>query len=274
MAACSQARFAPANVFAHVRARLTLMPPPQGWRGMRGNDPTSCGSGLRPAAVLIGLAAYPREVRVILTRRNAALRVHSGQIAFPGGKIEAQDASPAAAALREAEEEIGLDAGRIEPLGYLDPYPTGSGFCIVPVVAKVAAPFALKINPAEVDETFEVPFAFLMDSANHELHRIERDGKIRHFHAMPYGTLNIWGVLRAYYAVSTRGFIADVARNSRTRFTLLFALHCLCAVSHFAPKLSFRNGALGQNGRLGVDLGGTCNGRGRHAHLRHSGSAP
>src|SRR5919204_4416111 len=119
---CPEPRFAPPQVFAHVRARV-MLEPPRHWRGAR-QDVT----GLCPAAVLIGLAAYPSEVRVILTRRNAALRVHSGQIAFPGGKIEAQDASPAAAALREAHEEIGLDAARIEPLGYLDSYRTGSGF--------------------------------------------------------------------------------------------------------------------------------------------------
>jgi NUDIX domain len=104
MAACSQARFAPANVFAHVRARLTLVPP-QDWRGTHGDGPGRGTERLRPAAVLIGLAAYPREVRVILTRRNAALRVHSGQIAFPGGKIEAQDTSPAAAALRRRKRK-------------------------------------------------------------------------------------------------------------------------------------------------------------------------
>jgi 8-oxo-dGTP pyrophosphatase MutT (NUDIX family) len=186
-------RFAPENVFARVRARLTLVPP-SAWRVAQGAGPGRDGGNLCPAAVLVGLAAYPSEVRVILTQRNAALRAHSGQVAFPGGKIEAQDTSPAVAALREAHEEIGLDAGRIEALGYLDPFPTGSGFYIVPVVAKVAAPFTLKINPAEVDEAFEVPFAFLMDSANHMLHQKELDGKIRQFHAMPYGSRNIWGV--------------------------------------------------------------------------------
>lgn len=183
--ACPQARFEPAHVFAHVRARL-LLTPPQGWR--------ASSARLRPAAVLIGLAAYPSEVRVILTQRNADLKVHSGQIALPGGKIELEDESPAAAALREAKEEIGLEADRIEPLGYLDAYPTRSGFYIIPVVAKVAAPFALKINPAEVDEAFEVPFAFLMDEASHEFHQREIGGEIRHYHAMPYGGLDIWGV--------------------------------------------------------------------------------
>jgi 8-oxo-dGTP pyrophosphatase MutT (NUDIX family) len=205
-------RFEPGNVFAHVRARLTLMPPNH-WRGTQGLGRGRDGGGLCPAAVLIGLAAYSSEVRVILTQRNAALRAHSGQVAFPGGKIEAQDASPAAAALREAREEIGLDAGRIEPLGYLDPFPTGSGFYIVPVVAKVAAPFVLKVNPAEVDEAFEVPFAFLMDSANHELHQKELDGKIRYFHAMPYGSRNIWGVTAGILRNLYERLYSDVARD-------------------------------------------------------------
>jgi 8-oxo-dGTP pyrophosphatase MutT (NUDIX family) len=94
--------------------------------------------------------------------------------------------------LREAREEIGLDPRHVEPLGYLDPFPTGTGFCIVPVVAKVATPVTFEINPEEVDEAFEVPFAFLMDTA--ALHHKEVEGKIRRFHAMPYGGRNIWGV--------------------------------------------------------------------------------
>jgi 8-oxo-dGTP pyrophosphatase MutT (NUDIX family) len=187
--ACSQTRFAPEHVFGHVRARLTLVPPCD-WRGAPGPG----GAWLRPAAVLIGLTAHPCGVRVILTQRNAALRVHSGQIAFPGGKIEAHDPSPAAAALRETQEEIGLEASRVDPLGYLDPYPAHSGFWIVPVVAKVAPPYSLHINPAEVDEAFEVPFAFLMNPANHELHRKEDGAKFRYVYAMPYGARNIWGV--------------------------------------------------------------------------------
>jgi 8-oxo-dGTP pyrophosphatase MutT (NUDIX family) len=173
-----------------VQARLALTDVGRDPRGAPGSDPPR----LRPVAVLIGLAAYPDEVRVILAQRTSALRLHSGQIAFPGGKIDARDRSPAAAALREAQEEIGLDTCHVEPLGYLDPYPTGTGFCIVPVVAKVATPITSEINPEEVDEAFEVPFAFLMDTANHALHHKEVEGKIRRFHAMPYGGRNIRGV--------------------------------------------------------------------------------
>jgi 8-oxo-dGTP pyrophosphatase MutT (NUDIX family) len=191
--ACLEPRFGPENVFSHVRARLTLVPPGD-WQMMREAVPRHDAARLRPAAVLIGLVAYRGEVSVILTRRNAALRVHSGQIAFPGGKIEAQDQSPAAAALREAHEEIGLDTGRAMPLGYLEPYTTGSGFWIVPVVAKITAPLSLKLNPSEVDAAFEVPFSFLMDPANHQLHQRLDGGEMRQFHAMPYGALTIWGV--------------------------------------------------------------------------------
>jgi len=143
------------------------------------------------------LAAYPDEVRVILTQRTAALRVHSGQIAFPGGKIDAHDKNAAAAALREAHEEIGLDPRHVEPLGYLDPLRLEPAFALSLWWPNHRAS-RLKINPGEVDEAFEVPFAFLMDSANHALHHKEVDGKLRHFHAMPYGARNIWGVTRAF----------------------------------------------------------------------------
>jgi 8-oxo-dGTP pyrophosphatase MutT (NUDIX family) len=192
-AASVPSRFSSSAVFAHARSRL-MVAPPRGWRDARGTGPHGDPTPLRPAAVLVGLAAYTNEVRVLLTQRTVALRDHSGQIAFPGGKIERGDKNPAAAALREAREEIGLDQYHIELLGYLDPHLTGTGFCVFPVVAKVATPLVLKLNSDEVEEAFEVPFAFLMDATNHELHHKEFAGKLRRFHAIPYSTRNIWGV--------------------------------------------------------------------------------
>jgi len=197
-AALSENRFAPASVFSHVKARLSFAldarPPICDPGLLKPADVAPSASGARAAAVLVGLVAYPGEVKVILTLRASALRVHSGQIAFPGGKIEAHDHTPVAAALREAHEEIGLESRRVEPLGYLDPYLTGTGFHIIPVVAKVSTPLDLRLNRAEVEESFETPFAFLMDAANHSIEARELDGKMRQFYAMPYGERHIWGV--------------------------------------------------------------------------------
>jgi len=147
----------------------------------------------KPAAVLAPIVARAEGATVLLTKRTARLRQHSGQIAFPGGKIDPQDESPAAAALREAWEEIGLHARHIDPLGYLDLYATGTGFRIFPLVAIVRPPFELTLNPEEVDDAFEVPLRFLMDPANHQRHTREAETGPRHFHAMPYEGRFIWG---------------------------------------------------------------------------------
>ena len=127
---------------------------------------------------------------VLLTQRSAHLRKHGGQIAFPGGKIDPPE-SAVEAAVREAEEEIGLPAHCIEPIGYMDYYYTGTGFRIAPVVAIVTPPFDLAINTEEVDSAFEVPLSFLMQPANHQ--RVTRDSDGRTFLAMPYGERYIWG---------------------------------------------------------------------------------
>lgn len=147
----------------------------------------------RPAAVLIPVVERATPT-VILTTRADHLPSHAGQIAFPGGKIEEGDVTPAGAALREAWEEIGLDPALVEPLGYLDLYLTFSGFRILPTVARVAPDFALTPNRNEVEDIFEVPLAFLTTPENHRLKNREWKGVIRHYYEIPYQDRYIWGV--------------------------------------------------------------------------------
>jgi 8-oxo-dGTP pyrophosphatase MutT (NUDIX family) len=157
---------------------------------------------IRPAAVLIPIVDHA-EPTVLLTLRAAHLNDHAGQISFPGGKIDASDASPLDAALREAEEEIGLGPEFIDPIGYLDLYATGFGFRILPTLARIKPGFNLRINETEVDDAFEVPLAFLMNPANHQLHAKEFRGMQRHYYAMPFAERYIWGatagILRVLY---------------------------------------------------------------------------
>ena len=157
---------------------------------------------LRPAAVLLPIVVRLGGLSVLLTLRASDLRAHSGQVAFPGGKVDAGE-TPREAALREVQEEIGLEKRFVEPLGWLDPYFTGTGFRVAPLVALVNPPFALKINKLEVDEVFETPFAFLMDAANHRLEEREWQGRRRKYYAMPHEGRYIWGatagILRNLY---------------------------------------------------------------------------
>ena len=157
---------------------------------------------VRPAAVLIAVVDHP-EPSVLLTQRSAHLNDHAGQISFPGGKIDATDASPLDAALREAFEEVGLQREFIEPIGYLDLYATGFGFRILPTVARVKPGFTLRISEAEVDDAFEVPLAFLMNPSNHQVHSKEFRGMARSYYAMPFAERYIWGatagILRVLY---------------------------------------------------------------------------
>jgi 8-oxo-dGTP pyrophosphatase MutT (NUDIX family) len=157
---------------------------------------------VRPAAVLIPVVDHA-EPTVLLTQRSAHLKEHSGQIAFPGGKIDATDKSPRDAALREAEEEIGLDRSFVDPIGYLGVYGTGFGFRILPTVARVKPGFKLAINHSEVDDAFEVPLSFLMNPANHQVHSREFRGMERSYYAMPFAERFIWGatagILRVLY---------------------------------------------------------------------------
>jgi len=157
---------------------------------------------IRPAAVLVPVVDYPQPT-VLLTQRSAHLNDHAGQISFPGGKIDATDASPLDTALREAEEEIGLSREFIDPIGYLDLYGTSFGFRILPAVARIKPGFKLRINQSEVDDVFEVPLAFLMNPVNHQTHSKEFRGIERSYYAMPYEERYIWGatagILRVLY---------------------------------------------------------------------------
>ncbi|MBO6718814.1 MAG: CoA pyrophosphatase [Rhizobiaceae bacterium] len=149
---------------------------------------------LRDAAVLVPVVDHAHGATVILTQRTTAMRSHSGQIAFPGGKIDAEDPSPEDAALREAEEEIGLSGAHVDIIGRLPDYVSGSGYRIAPVLSVVRPGFDLTINPDEVDDAFEVPLAFLMDPANHRRQSRIWNERERFFYEMPFGDRYIWGV--------------------------------------------------------------------------------
>jgi 8-oxo-dGTP pyrophosphatase MutT (NUDIX family) len=190
-------------------ARARLLPePPSLDTGLGGGDddlnpeaPRISGD-LRHAAVLVPVIAR-QPLSVLLTARTDHLPSHAGQIAFPGGKVEAFDQGPLSAALREAREEIDLDPSFIEPLGFLPPYRTGTGYIITPSVALVRLGFELKANAGEVADVFEVPLSFLMNEANHEIHSRTWRGAERRFYAMPFGERYIWGatagIIRALY---------------------------------------------------------------------------
>lgn len=147
---------------------------------------------LRAAAVLVPIVEHAHGAHMLLTRRADHLGQHSGQVAFPGGKMDPGE-TPAQAALREAEEEVGLDRSFVEVAGYLDLYETGTGFRILPVVGFVRPGFELTVNKGEVADVFEVPLSFLMNPENHERHSAVWKGKRRHYYAMPYGGQYIWG---------------------------------------------------------------------------------
>ncbi len=206
------------DFFRRAHARLALDVPAalddhtaEGARGDLDLDPSlwerAGVKATRPAAVLVPVVDRP-EPMVLLTLRTE-LPSHPGQIAFPGGKIDPHDATPAAAALREAEEEIGLTHDLIEPIGYLDLYLTFSGFRILPTVARIRPDYRLVLNEREVADAFEVPLAFLMDARNHGLHSRDWKGVQRKYYAMPFGERYIWGVtagiLRNLYERIYRG---------------------------------------------------------------------
>jgi 8-oxo-dGTP pyrophosphatase MutT (NUDIX family) len=159
-----------------------------------GYDEWVLSRAIKPAAVLIPFVEREGGLTIILTKRHENLRSHSGQVAFPGGKIDPEDASPEAAALREANEEIALDPAMAEIIGRLPDYHSGSGYRIAPVLALISPQAVLTANPQEVDYVFEVPLAFLMDPVNHKRGSRMFQGAERHYLEMPYGDHYIWGV--------------------------------------------------------------------------------
>ncbi len=187
-------RFRPDLVFA--RARRLLIPISEGGAAERVLNPEfHPPKGFRPKAAAVLIPIVARETpTVLMTRRTKLLRQHAGQISFPGGRIDPGDTGPAAAAIREAEEEVGLDPRLVDPLGRLDPYIAPTGYHITPVVAQVDPSLELRLNPDEVEAAFEVPLEFLMTPENHRRGSREWDGVRHFFYEMPYDEHYIWGI--------------------------------------------------------------------------------
>lgn len=178
------------------RALHPLQAPPTGpaWNHAELDDLLPPGSPHAEAAVLVGLVPRPGSTQVILTRRTDSLRHHGGQVAFPGGRIEPDDADAVAAALRETDEEIGVPAAQIVPLGLLDPLLTITSFRVIPVVAVIDPAHCIRLNPGEVAEVFEVPLDFLLDPANLVGQRVDYRGRTREVWEYRYPSQRIWGV--------------------------------------------------------------------------------
>ncbi len=147
----------------------------------------------RPASVLVPLVRREPELTVLLTQRTEDMPSHAGQIAFPGGRRQAEDVDAIATALRETEEEVGLTRNFIEVIGPVDQYRTGTGYEITPIVGMVAPGFTPRADPREVADVFEVPLAHFLDERNHRIDSRVWQGRERRYYAMPYGERYIWG---------------------------------------------------------------------------------
>ena len=205
------AKAAPPIGRAQVVERFRAPPPAR--PAMRGDHVLNPGmtvkADLVPAAVLVPLVERPAGLTALFTRRTDHLAHHAGQISFPGGHVAAADATPEETALRETEEEIGLNRRHVEIVGRLAEYVVRTGFSVTPVVGLIEPPFDLKPDPDEVAGVFEAPLDFLIDPRNLERHSRRFEGLIRHFYAIPYGEYYIWG--------ATAGMLVNLAEVLRRR---------------------------------------------------------
>jgi 8-oxo-dGTP pyrophosphatase MutT (NUDIX family) len=186
---------------ARSRLALPLAPRERGDGDLnpefRRRELLALGKTLRPAAVLVPLVDRPEGMTVLLTQRAATLAEHAGQVSFPGGRIDPCDADATCAALREAEEEVGLPRASVEVIGRLDTYVIRTGFEVTPVVGVLAPPERYTPDPKEVAQVFEVPLGFILDPANVELRQREFNGAMRQFYVWPYQDHYIWGATAA-----------------------------------------------------------------------------
>jgi 8-oxo-dGTP pyrophosphatase MutT (NUDIX family) len=163
---------------------------------------------LMPAAVLVPLIERPNAMTILLTIRSQHLHHHPGQISFPGGGVEADDPDVASAALREAQEELGIPPAYVEVIGCLDTYQTITGFIITPVVGLIKPGFELVLDPFEVAEVFEIPLALALDASNYQRQRITYNDKRRCYYLLPYAGYEIWG--------ATAGILMNFAKKMST----------------------------------------------------------
>ena len=174
------------------------------------SEPMAPDGALTPAAVLVPIVMRESGLTILLTQRTAHLRDHAGQVSFPGGRCESDDAHPEATALREAHEEVGIHPGQVEVIGRLPEYRTGTGFQVIPVVGLIRPPLNLRLDDFEVADVFEPPLEFLLDTANHQRKQIEIDGTQHEFWAMPWQGYYIWGAT-AGMLVSLRRFLVPAS---------------------------------------------------------------
>ena len=210
--ALDEGHWAPETLAAQLASARDWHPPLGGDGGTMLHD-----QALKRAAVLMPLVRRPLGPTVLLTQRTAHLRAHAGQVSFPGGRMEAGDANAAAAALREAHEEVGLRPQVVEIVGELPAYRTVTAFEVTPIVAWVNPPFDLQPDPHEVQDIFEVPLAFLMNPAHHRRHRVVVQERTRQFLSMPWQGTGLSGQEREFFiwgatAAMLRNFYHLLAR--------------------------------------------------------------